>query len=153
MPDEPVVRIRTPSPEDAARCRAILSAAGLAPEESLSWLVVRDASPDAVNDLLVAGGALGRTVAREQVGKLLGYLLDRQGDLAGRGPNLAQIVRRTLAETGLAARYAPRGEAELLAAAAGLHEHLLATAGGFVPWERFVREFCAPASRAPAAAG
>jgi hypothetical protein len=144
MPVEPVVRIRCPSPEDASRCRAILTAAGLAPEDSLSWLVVREASPDAVNDLLVAGGALGRTVAREQLGKLLGYLVDRQGDLAGRGPNLAQIVRRALAEAGLAARYAPRGEPELLAAAAGLHEHLLATAGGFVPWERFVRDFCAP---------
>jgi hypothetical protein len=144
MPVEPLVRIRCPSAEDAARCRAILSAAGLAPEESLSWLVVRDASPDAVNDLLVSGGAQGRSVAREQVGKLLGYLLDRQGDLAGRGPNLAQIVRRALSETGLSGRYAPRAEPELLSAAAELHEYLLASAGGFVPWERFVGAFCVP---------
>jgi hypothetical protein len=142
MPTEPLVRVRCPTPEDGARCRALLSAAGLSPEESLTWLVVRDASPDAVNDVLVAGGALGRAVAREQVGKLIGYLIDRQGDLAGRGPNLAQIVRRALAETGLADRYAPRDEAALLAAAGALHEHLLATAGGFVSWERFVADFC-----------
>jgi hypothetical protein len=141
---EPVVRIRCPSPEDAARCRRALSQAGLAAEESLQWLVVRGADPDAVNEALVAGGALGRTVAREHVGKLVGYLIDRQGDLSGRGANLIQLVRRALAETGLADRYAPRDEPALLAAAAALHEHLMATAGGFVSWERFVGDLCVP---------
>jgi hypothetical protein len=144
MLQEPMVRIRCPSPEDAARCRAALAAAGLAPEESLTWLLVRDASPDAVNEILVAGGALGRAVAREQVGKLLGYLIDRQGDLEGRGPNLLQLVRRALLETGLADRYAPRDEAALLQAAAEIHRTLVATAGGFVSWDRFVRDLCVP---------
>lgn len=144
MLPEPVVRIRCPTPEDAARCRAILAAAGMAPEDSLTFLAVRDQSPDAVNDLLVAGGALGRAVAREQVGKLIGYLIDRQGDLAGRGANLSQLVRRALAESGLSGRYAPRGEEALLSAAVALHRYLVESAGGFVPWERFARDFCVP---------
>jgi len=141
---EPVVRIRCPSPEDVVRVRAILQAAGLAAEEQLTWLAVRDADPDAVNDLLVAGGAAGRAVAREQVGKLLGYLIDRQGDLSGRGPNLHQLVKRAIGEAGLGSRYAPRPEPELLSAAAALHERLLASGGGFVSWELFVAGFCAP---------
>lgn len=141
---EPVVRIRCPSPGDAARARALLGAAGLAAEEQLTWLAVRDADPDAVNELLVAGGAAGRAVAREQVGKLLAYLVDRQGDLAGRGPNLHQLVSRGLAEAGLGARYRTRPEPELVAAAAALHERLMAGGGGFVSWERFVAGFCAP---------
>lgn len=144
MAQEPVVRIRCPSPEDAARCRAVLAGAGLSPEESLAFLVVRGDDPDRVNDLLVRGGALGRTVAREQVGRLLAWLLDHGHELAGRGPTLAQLVRRAVAESGLAERYLPRDEAALLAAAAALHEQLLATAGGFVPWERFTAAFCAP---------
>jgi len=146
---EPVVRIRCPSPEDAAGARALLGAAGLAAEEQLTWLAVRDADPDAVNEVLVAGGALGRAVAREQVGRLLGYLVDRQGDLAGRGPNLHQIVSRGLAEAGLSARYRPRPEPELLHAAAALHEQLVAGGGGFVAWERFVTAFCAPREAPP----
>jgi hypothetical protein len=139
---EPVVRIRCPSPEDAARARTLLGSAGLAAEEQLTWLAVRDADPDAVNEVLVAGGAAGRAVAREQVGKLLGYLIDRQGDLAGRGTNLHQLVSRGLAEAGLGARYRPRPEPELLAAAAALHEQLLAGGGAFVSWERYVAAFC-----------
>jgi len=141
---EPVVRVRCPSPEDRLRCGALLEAAGLEPGDSLDWLVVREASPDAVNDLLVAGGALGRAVAREQVGKLLAWLLDHPGDLVGREASLAMIVKKALAEAGLSARWAPRPEAELLLAAAALHEHLMASGGGFVPWERFVRELCVP---------
>jgi len=141
---EPLVRIRCFSPEDASRCRSILAAAGLAPEDSLQWLLVRDQSPDEVNEILVSGGALGRTAAREHLGKLIGYLIDRQGDLSGRGPNLAQLVRRALADTGLAARYAPRPEAELVASARALHEELVDTAGGFVSWERYAGAFLAP---------
>src|ERR1700694_5171654 len=111
---EPVVRIRCPPPADgggwpgvlsAARCRGILSAAGLAPESSLTWLVVRDAHPDAVNRLLVEGGALGRTVVRESIGKLIGWLLDRQGELAGRARNVKSLVERTLSDSGCAGRY------------------------------------------------
>jgi hypothetical protein len=138
---EPVVRVRSPSPEDRERCLAVLRGAGLEPGDSLGWLVVREASPDAVNDLLVAGGTLGRAVAREQVGRLLAYLLDHP-DLAGRGASLLQLVRRALSEAGLQARWAPRPEAELLAAGAALREHLLATGGAFVPWERFVADWC-----------
>src|SRR5215208_2382979 len=41
---EPVVRIRCGGPEDEARCRRALEARGLAPEASLTWLVVRDAA-------------------------------------------------------------------------------------------------------------
>lgn len=141
---EPLVRIRCPTPEDAARCRALLERAGLAVEEQLQWLAVRDAAPDRVNDLLVEGGALGRTVAREQVGRLVAFLLDHQGDLDRRGPQLAQIVQRGLSEAGLGARYRPRDEASLRAAAAAELERLLAEGGGRVPWERFAAAFCAP---------
>lgn len=142
MPNEPVVRIRTPTPEDAARCRAALASAGLAAEESLTWLLVRDGSPDAVNEILVAGGALGRTVGREQVGKLVGFLIDHGADLGTKGPQLGQLVRRTLSDTGLSGRYAPRPEPALVEAARALHERLMATAGGFVSWDEFVAGFC-----------
>lgn len=144
MAEEPLVRIRSPDAGDAARCRAILAGGGLVAEESLTFLVVRDADPDRVNELLVAGGARGRAVAREQVGRTIAWLLDHGAELAARGPTLQQLVKRALAETGLAARYAPRGEAELVAGAAALHEQLLATAGGFVSWEAYVGAFCAP---------
>jgi hypothetical protein len=139
---EPRVRIRCPSPEDAERARRLVRAAGHEPEDRPGGLEVRDADPDAVNDLLVDGGARGRAVAREEVGKLLGWLVDRQGDLAGRGTTLRQLVARALDEAGLADRYLPRSEGELLAAAAALHERLLATGGAFVPWERFVSDLC-----------
>ena len=142
---EPVVRIRCPSPEDEARARTALEGARLKPEASLTWLVVRNADPDAVNEALVAGGAVGRVVAREQMGKLLGWLLDRQGDLAGRETNLRHQVARLLSEAGLAGRYAPRTEAELMAAARGTYEYLVASGAGFVSWERFVALFCRPA--------
>jgi hypothetical protein len=138
---EPTVRIRCPA-EDAARCRALIAGAGLSAEGWPGGLAVRDAEPDAVNELLVRGGAHGRAVAREQVGRLVGFVLDRQAELASRGPALRQIVRRAVAEAGLESRYRPRDEPALCGAAAALLEHLLASGGGFVSWDRFVDEFC-----------
>lgn len=141
---EPVVRIRCPTPEDAARCRRLLEAAGLTPEESLTWLVVRDAHPDAVNRLLVEGGAVGRAVAREAIGKLVGWLIDRQGVLAGRARNVKSLVERTLADAGLAQRYAPRPDEELLASAEALYRALMAEGAPFLSWDRFLELFCVP---------
>ncbi len=138
---EPVVRIRCP-PEAEARCAAALARAGFAAERSLTWLVVRDASPDAVNAALAAGGAEPRTAVRVRIGQLLGWLLDRQGAIQGRGANLTALVSRVLEEGGLAARYRPRPEAALLSSAADVYEHLLATGAGFVSWDRFVEAFC-----------
>lgn len=138
---EPVVRIRC-EPEEEARCRAALSRAGFEAERSLSWLLVRDASPDLVNDALAAGGAVARTAVRMRIGQLLGWLLDRGGKLDGRGVNLTALVSRVLEEGGLAARYRPRPEPALLASAQGAYEHLLATGAGFYPWDRFVEAFC-----------
>ncbi|HEX9051754.1 MAG TPA: hypothetical protein VF841_14580 [Anaeromyxobacter sp.] len=145
---EPVVRIRCP-PESEARCVAALARAGFAAERSLTWLVVRDASPDAVNDALAAGGADPRTAVRARIGQLVGWLLDRQGAVQGRGPNLTALVSRVLEEGGLAARYRPRPEPALLAASAAVYEHLMATGAGFVSWDRFVELFCE--ERPPAA--
>jgi hypothetical protein len=142
MRTEPVVRIRCPSPEDAARCRRILEAAGLAPEESLTWLVVRDAHPDAVNLLLVEGGALGRTIVREDIGKLVGWLIDRQGALAGRARNVKSLVERTLANAGLTQRYAMRADDALLASAETLYRALMSEGAPMVTWDRFVELFC-----------
>ena len=144
MPQEPVVRIRCPSPEDEARCRAILEKAGLAPEAQLTWLAVRDADPDRVNDLLVEGGALGRTVVREQVGKLVGFVVDHGPRLEGRAGSLRASVARAITTAGLSARWAPRPEEELARAGAALHEHLMQTRGGLVSWERFTEMFCRP---------
>lgn len=141
---EPLVRIRCPTPEDEARCRRLLEGAGYAPESSLTWLVVRDASPDEVNRLLVSGGALGRVAVREQIGKLLGWLIDRQGALEGRSRNVKSLVERVLAAGGLAQRYAPRDDAALLGAAKQLHERLMAEGAPFVSWEEFVALFCQP---------
>ncbi len=138
---EPVVRIRC-GPEEEARCRAALGRAGFEAERSLTWLVVRDAPPDAVNEALVAGGAAPRAAVRVRIGQLVGWLLDKRGELAGRGVNVAALVGRVLEEGGLAARYRPRPEPRLLEAAAALHEHLLATGAGFVSWDRFVEAFC-----------
>ena len=148
---EPVVRVRCPTPEDEVRCREILERAGLALERQLTSLLVRDADPDAVNDLLVAGGAAGRAVAREQVGKLIGFLLDHEGRIAGREASLAATVARVLSTSGLERRWAPLPPEDLLRAAAELHEHLTASGGGFLPWERFLALFCRPAegSRPP----
>ncbi len=120
----------------------LLAAAGYAPERSLTWIVVRDADPDAVNEALVAGGALARVAARERMGQLLGWLIDRRGDLAGRARNVKSLVERVLADAGLGGRYRPRDDDALLAAAAELHEWLLANGAGLVSWERFVALFC-----------
>jgi hypothetical protein len=139
---EPTVRIRCEADEEAA-ARQALARSGFAPERSLGWLVVRDADPDEVNEALAAGGARSRVVVREGIGKIVGFVLDRGGQLDGRGPSLAAQVRRVLDEGGLAARYAPRPEPELLDAARRLHEHLMATGAGFVSWETFVGLFCA----------
>jgi hypothetical protein len=142
MRTEPVVRIRCPSPEDAARCRRVLEAAGLSPEESLTWLVVRDAHPDAVNLLLVEGGALGRTIVRQDIGKLVGWLIDRQGALAGRARNVKSLVERALANGGLAQRYAVRSDDALLASAETLYRALMAEGAPMVTWDRFLELFC-----------
>jgi hypothetical protein len=139
---EPVVRIRTIGPEDEARCRAILEKAGLAPEAQLTWLAVRDADPDRVNDLLVEGGALGRVAAREEIGKLIGFVIDHGPGLDARAGSLRANVSRVLATAGLGARWAARPEEEMGAAGALLHEYLMESRGGFVSWERFTGLFC-----------
>jgi hypothetical protein len=138
---EPVVRIRC-DPEEEPRCRAALARAGLDAERSLTWLVVRDAAPDAVNEALAAGGTAARVAVRIRLGQLLGWLLDREGKLEGRGVNLTALVSRVLEEGGLSGRYRPRGEPALLAAAAEAYEHLLATGAALYPWDRFVEAFC-----------
>ena len=138
---EPAVRIRC-APEDEARCRDALGRAGLAAERSLTWLVVRDADPDAVNEALAAGGAHPRVAVRERIGRLVGWVLDHGPDLGGRGATLRTLVSRVLDDGGLAARYAPGEEAALLEGARALHEHLMATGAGLLPWDRFVELFC-----------
>ena len=141
---EPVVRIRSPSPEDEARCRALLEKAGLAPESQLTWLAVRDADPDRVNDLLVEGGAVGRVAAREQIGKLIGFVIDHGPGLEARAGSLRSNVARVLSTAGLGVRWAPRPEEEMGQAGAALHEYLMESGGGFVSWERFTGLFCRP---------
>jgi hypothetical protein len=145
---ESVVRIRCASPADAERCRTLLRGAGLVPEDSLTWLVVRHANPDAVNAVLVEGGALGRVVVREQIGKLVGWLLDRQGDLAGRSRNVKSLVDRVVADAGLKDRYAPRDDGALIAEAGVLYERLMASGAAMVTWEEFVERFLEPRSPA-----
>jgi len=137
-----VVRIRCKTPEEEARCVAALTRAGYAPRSSLTWLLVPDAHPDRVNEALVAGGAHARVAVREQIGKLIGYLLDRRGDLAGRAANVKNLCERVISEAGLGDRYALKPEPDLLAGARALHEELLATGAGFVSWERFLELFC-----------
>lgn len=144
---EPLVRIRC-APEEEARARAALAAAGFEAERSLTWLVVRDAPPDAVNEALAAGGAGVRVVVRERIGQLVGWLLDREGRLEGRAVNVQALVRRVLEEGGLTARYAARPLAELLPAAAATYEELLATGAAMLTWGAFVERFCVPAERA-----
>ncbi|HTT72243.1 MAG TPA: hypothetical protein VMG32_13550 [Anaeromyxobacteraceae bacterium] len=139
---EALVRIRCASPGDEARCRRLLEAAGMGPEAVLTRLVVRGADPDQVNRLLVAGGAQGRVVVREQLGKVIGWLIDRQGALEGRARNVKSLVERVLAEGGLAGRYAPKGDPDLLEAARALHERLMAGRAPFVAWDEFVGLFC-----------
>lgn len=149
---EPAVRIRCPV-EEEARARAALERAGFEAERSLTALVVRDAEPDAVNEALVAGGAYVRVAVREGIGRLVGWLLDRQGALEGRLQNVKTLARRVLEDGGLTERYALREDAALLPAAAAVYEHLLATGAGRVGWDRFVEAFCVerPAAGAPRA--
>ncbi|MGC3996551.1 MAG: hypothetical protein QM767_03050 [Anaeromyxobacter sp.] len=138
---EPVVRVRCP-PEEEARCKAALAKAGFEAERSLTWIVVRQAAPDAVNDALVAGGAGVRVASRERIGQLVGWLIDRAGKLEGRAVNVEALVKRILEDGGLTARYAPRPMAELLPAAAALYEELMATGAGRLSWDAFVERFC-----------
>lgn len=138
---EPIVRIRCP-PEGEARCLAALTRAGFRGERSLTWVVVRDAPPDAVNEALVAGGADVRVAARERLGQLIGWLLDCGGRLEGKAVNVEALVSRVLDDAGLTARYRPRPAAELLAAAAAEHERLLATGAALLRWDDFVERFC-----------
>jgi len=139
---EPLVRIHSPSPEDEVRCRAVLVKAGLAPEAQLTWIVVRGEDPDHVNDLLVEGGALGRVVVREQIGKLIGFVIDHGPALDGRAGSLRANVTRVLSTGGLSGQWSARPEGEMGGAGAALHEYLMATRGGFVSWERFTALFC-----------
>lgn len=139
---EPVVRIRCP-PDREARCLAALERAGFRGERSRIWVVVRDAAPEAVNEALVGGGAEVRVAARERIGQLLGWLLDRAGRLEGKGVNLVTLVSRVLEDAGLSARYQPRSAAELLVAAAGERERLLATGAAMLRWDELVERFCA----------
>lgn len=138
---EPIVRIRCP-PEEEARCLAALARGGFAGERSLTFMVVRDAAPDAVNEALAAGGAKVRVAVRERLGQLVGWLLDRQGRLEGRGVNVEALVRRVLEDGGLSSRYAARPIPELLAAASTVYEELLASGAAIVTWDRFVAAFC-----------
>jgi hypothetical protein len=90
----------------------------------------------------VAGGAHGRVAAREAIGKLIGWLIDRQGALQGRSRNVKSLVERVVGDAGLAARYAPRPEEELLVAAAALYRQLMADTAPFVSWDWFLELFC-----------
>jgi hypothetical protein len=148
VPDrnEPVVRIRCP-PSDEARCLTALSRGGFQGERVLTWVVVRDAPPDAVNEALVAGGAAVRVASRARLGQLVGWLLDHAGKVEGRGVNLETLVSRVLDDGGLSARYRPRPVPELMAAAVAEHERLLSTGAALLRWDDFVDRFCAP--RAP----
>jgi len=139
---EPVVRIRC-KPEEEARCLAALARAGFKGERSLTWVVVRDAPPDAVNEALAAGGAEVRVAARERLGQLVGWLLDRAGRLEGKAVNVEALVSRVLDDAGLSARYRPRPAPELLSQAAAEHERLLATGAAMLRWDDFVDRFCA----------
>lgn len=139
---EPLVRVRCASPEDEVRCLRLLEAAGLGPEKVLTRLVVRSADPDEVNRLLVAGGAQGRVVVREQMGKLIGWLIDRQGAFEGRSRNVKSLVERVIGEGGLAERYAPKTEQALLGAARVLYERLMAEGAPHLAWADFVGLFC-----------
>lgn len=138
---EPVVRIRC-SVEEEARTRGALTKRGFEPERSLTWLVVRDADPDLVNEALAAGGAAARVAVRERLGALLGWLLDHGGQVGGHEAALERLVQKVLEEGGLTARYAPRDATALRQAAAALHERLLATGAALVPWGDFVEACC-----------
>lgn len=150
---EPVVRIRCP-PEEEARCLAALARSGFTGERVLTWVVVRNAPPDAVNEALVSGAAGVRVAARERIGQLVGWLLDRAGRLDGKAVNLEALVSRAIEDAGLTARYRPRAGPELLAAARVEHERLLDSGAGMLRWDEFVDRFCAlkeapPVARSP----
>jgi hypothetical protein len=141
---EPLVRVRCAGPGDEELCRRALEARDLAPEASLTWIVVRNAAPDEVNEALVAAGAHGRVVARERIGQLIGWLIDREGRLEGRARNVRSLVERVVGDAGLQGRYAAKGDEALLAAAAALHARIVAESAPFVPWDAFVDAFCDP---------
>lgn len=145
---EPVVRIRCP-PEEEARCLAALARGGFTGERVLTWVVVRNAPVDEVNEALVSGGAAVRVAARERLGQLVGWLLDRAGRLDGKAVNVESLVSRAIDDAGLAARYRPRPGAELLEAARAEYERLLGTGAGQLRWDDFVVRFCRPAGAAP----
>jgi len=134
---EPIVRIRCP-PEQELRTRNALELAGLNAERSLTWLVVRDADPDRVDEALAESGALVRVAVRERIGALLGWLVDHGGAVAGREAALTRLVERVVADGGLERRYAARPVEGLCVASAGLHERLLATGAARLPWPEFV---------------
>jgi len=134
---EPIVRLRCP-PEQEVRTRNALEIAGLAAERSLTWLVVRDADPDRVDEALAEAGALVRVAVRERIAALLGWLVDHGGVVAGREAALTRLVERVVADGGLERRYAARPVAELTAAAAAFHERLLSTGAARLPWPEFV---------------
>jgi hypothetical protein len=138
---EPVVRIRCPV-EEESRCLAALARAGFSGERVLTWVVVREAPVDAVNEALVAGGANVRVAARERLGQLVGWLLDRAGKLDGKAVNVEALVSRAIDDAGLGARYRPRPGVELLEAARAEHERLLATGAAILAWDDFVARFC-----------
>jgi hypothetical protein len=130
------------TPEQEARARAALQARGLQAERSLTWLVVREADPDAVNEALASGGAPVRVAVRERIGALLAWVLDHGGRAEGHEAALERLVRRVLEEGGLAARYAPREPAALCTAAADLHERLMSSGAALVTWPAFVEACC-----------
>lgn len=140
-----MVRIRCTGPEDVERCQRALAALGLAVEPQvipISGLAVRDANPDDVNEALVAAGAHGRAIARERIGQLVGWLIDRQGDLDGRARNVKALVERVIGDSGLKERWAPKDDEALLAAARAAHERLLAEGAPLLSWDAFVDAFC-----------
>ena len=104
--------------------------------------MVRDAPPDAVNEALVAGGASVRVAARERLGQLVGWVLDREGRLEGKAVNVEALVSRVLEDAGLTARYRPRPRDELLDAAAAEQERLRSTGAAMLRWDDFVERFC-----------
>jgi hypothetical protein len=87
-------------------------------------------------------------VVREQLGKLVGFVLDHGPELGARAGSLRANVARLLSTAGLASRWTPVPEGEVAAAGAALHGYLMETRGGFVSWERFTRLFCRSASPA-----
>ena len=119
-----------------------------------SWLAKKAANAGraapAVGDVSAnpVGRAAGRVAAREQVGKLIGGVIDHGPSRDGRAGSLRATVPRILSTAGLTARWSPRPEEEMGGSGAALHEYLMETRGGFVSWERFTGLFCRPADPA-----